>query len=435
MAFNKAARLRFIIVTPVFNSSKYINETITSVFNQNGDFDINYHVQDAGSTDGTLEILREWENKFRTESNLPEGGSKSFTWASEPDLGMYDALNRGFMRILKDMKSWEQSAAIMTWINSDDIFTNQSLKTVSLFLMQNPEILWMTGMGALMNECGSLTETYTQPLSYSQYDLAAGFHDGRKKCFLQQEGTFWVGKLWLKCGGLDPSFRMAGDWDLWRRFAIESSPAKLSCVLGLHRRHSKQLSANMAAYYSEIDCISCNNTNIAHLPKDAITAQYDIARHAWTTLRVPGASFLTFDDSWPYLDFSYENLPEWVANLSGLSFSESWGRWSDQNLAPTVRIVAKKELPLIFNLKLTLRSIVYEKNQFVVIQIGREQYNINPNIEFEDFNIVVKNSSKANSIDIVPNKVVCPKELGWSSDERRLSLGIKMLEISPSVLA
>jgi hypothetical protein len=83
--------------------------------------------------------------------------------------------------------------------------------------------------------------------------LAAGLHDGRALPFIQQEGTFWRGSLWNRVGGIDRSFRLAGDWDLWRRFAAEAGHVAIDAVTGSHRRHPGQLTADMGAYYNEVD--------------------------------------------------------------------------------------------------------------------------------------------------------------------------------------
>lgn len=49
------------IVTPCRNAKTTLNETINSIVSQSGNFYIRYHVQDANSTDGSLEILQNWK--------------------------------------------------------------------------------------------------------------------------------------------------------------------------------------------------------------------------------------------------------------------------------------------------------------------------------------------------------------------------------------
>jgi hypothetical protein len=69
------------VITVVFNGERYLEQTIQSVINQVGS-QIEYIIIDGGSTDGTLEILRKYDGQIDY-------------WVSEPDLGLYDAMNKG----------------------------------------------------------------------------------------------------------------------------------------------------------------------------------------------------------------------------------------------------------------------------------------------------------------------------------------------------
>ncbi len=79
--------MKITIVTVCFRSSAVIRTAIESVLSQKG-ADYDYWVIDGGSDDGTVDILREFEPKF--------GGRMH--WISEPDRGMYDAINKGIQR-------------------------------------------------------------------------------------------------------------------------------------------------------------------------------------------------------------------------------------------------------------------------------------------------------------------------------------------------
>lgn len=69
------------IITVVFNGEKYLEETIKSVINQTYD-NLEYIIIDGGSTDGTLDIIKKYEDKIAY-------------WVSERDGGIYDAMNKG----------------------------------------------------------------------------------------------------------------------------------------------------------------------------------------------------------------------------------------------------------------------------------------------------------------------------------------------------
>jgi len=93
------------IVTPSFNSAKYIEDCIQSVLNQNYP-NIEHIIIDGGSSDGTLEILKKYSH---------------LKWISEPDEGQSDALNKGFKMTNGD---------ILGWCNSDDVYLPQTFKKV-----------------------------------------------------------------------------------------------------------------------------------------------------------------------------------------------------------------------------------------------------------------------------------------------------------------
>ena len=95
------------IITVVYNGEKYLEETIQSAINQTYD-NVEYIIIDGGSTDGTLEIIKKYEDKIDY-------------WVSEKDSGIYDAMNKGI-----DLTSGE-------WIN----FMNAGDSFFDTGIMQN----------------------------------------------------------------------------------------------------------------------------------------------------------------------------------------------------------------------------------------------------------------------------------------------------------
>jgi glycosyltransferase involved in cell wall biosynthesis len=96
------------VVTAVFNGDRYIRETILSVLDQSYE-NIEYIIIDGGSTDGTLDILREYDYAIDY-------------WISEPDFGISDAFNKGINL---------STGKIIGLINADDWYSPDAIKIIA----------------------------------------------------------------------------------------------------------------------------------------------------------------------------------------------------------------------------------------------------------------------------------------------------------------
>jgi hypothetical protein len=233
------------IVTPVRNAVQTIDATIWSIVSQTGNLDIHYHVQDGGSTDGTLEKISSWIDRIEGTSELLPARVR-FTWASEPDHGMYDAINKGFARMAI------HPDAFMSWCNADDALWPGALDAVARLGRDLPSVDWVMGWHAWFDELSRFTAIERSP-RFPQAILAAGLADGIHWPFVQQESTFWRNRLWGKAGGLDSSFRLAGDWDLWTRFARLTPLTHVHRQLGAFYIRPGQQSSDMETYRSEMN--------------------------------------------------------------------------------------------------------------------------------------------------------------------------------------
>ncbi|MFK7759474.1 MAG: glycosyltransferase family 2 protein [Phycisphaerales bacterium] len=222
------------LVTPSFNAGKYVQQTFESVIDQ-GYENLEYIVVDGGSSDHTVQVIKDYEHSLTA-------------WSSEPDNGMYDAINKGF-----DQTTGE----IMGWINSDDILLPGTLKLVAQVFELFPEVEWIsTRTPIAINEHGSIVKLVQHP-AFSTKGFSRGAHmlsaGWPALCHLQQEGTFWRRSLWDRAGGkLDTSYKLAGDFELWCRFARCAQLVSIDVPLGAFRYHPEQASGlNYANYIEE----------------------------------------------------------------------------------------------------------------------------------------------------------------------------------------
>jgi len=230
--------MKFAIVTPCFQSEQFLLKTLQSVIGQAGNFSLHYHVQDAGSTDGTLAFLQSQATQIERGNTPIQCRKLTFSYASEPDQGMYDGINHGFRYLLQRV-----DADVMLWINSDDTLEPGSLANLAKYFSDHPEVNWLIGHTRHMDEnCGITVDI--QPHHYRRKDLATGKHDGITLPYVTQEATAWRRKLWDKCGELNTRLLYAGDFEYWMRAASQGFKLhSVDMAVGNHRKHPGQLSA------------------------------------------------------------------------------------------------------------------------------------------------------------------------------------------------
>lgn len=125
---------QFTIVTPSFQSIKWLPLCVASVADQSG-VTCEHLIQDAGSTDGTPEWI------------LRDGRA---TLCAEPDQGMYDAVNRGLRRA---------RGQLLAYLNCDEQYLSGTLQKVRTFFEHHPEIDVLFGDAVLVDAEG-------HPISY-----------------------------------------------------------------------------------------------------------------------------------------------------------------------------------------------------------------------------------------------------------------------------
>jgi glycosyltransferase involved in cell wall biosynthesis len=223
------------IITPNLTGSSHLETTILSVIDQKYP-NLEYIVIDGGSTDGSLGII-EKHSAFINH------------WESEPDSGLYHAIQKGFEK---------STGEIMGWVNSDDILCLNSLFSIAEIFSVNPAIMWIQGYPTVIDNQNRIV--YQRPPVFSKLNFyLKDYKDGR---FIQQESTFWTRTLWELAGGsISQDYRYAGDFELWIRFFNFSKLFLTSAILGSFRmRNDGQLSVlNYHNYLDECDQIIDRN--------------------------------------------------------------------------------------------------------------------------------------------------------------------------------
>ncbi|KTD45235.1 glycosyltransferase [Legionella quinlivanii] len=208
--------LRISLVTPSYEQGQFIEQTILSVLEQNYP-NLEYVIQDGGSKDETLSILKQYNNKLSD-------------WVSKPDKGQTQAINLGFAKTDGD---------IMAYLNSDDLLLPGTLAYVSHYFQTHPEVDVVYGNRLLIDEKGLEIGRWILP---GHNERVLSWAD-----FVPQETLFWRREIWEKAGGqLDESFRFAMDWDLLIRFKEAGARfAHVPFFMGAFRVHEQQKTSSL----------------------------------------------------------------------------------------------------------------------------------------------------------------------------------------------
>jgi glycosyltransferase involved in cell wall biosynthesis len=187
--------LKVSIITVSFNSAKTIADTIDSVLSQ--DFpEIEYIIVDGCSTDGTVDIIRQNENRISQ-------------WISEKDQGMYDAMNKGIAMATGD---------VIGILNSDDVYMDTRVVSDLMRLMQsqNTEVVFADLI---------LVDSSNQNKVLRYYD-SGRFHPNKFKYgWMPAHPTVFVKReLYQRVGKFSTTYQIAADYEmLIRMLAIEKA--------------------------------------------------------------------------------------------------------------------------------------------------------------------------------------------------------------------
>jgi len=201
--------MKISIITPTFNSVKTISDTIESIVTQTHQ-DIEYIIIDGGSTDGTLAIIEDYIKKFNIQ------------FISEPDQGLYDAMNKG-IRLA--------TGEIVGILNSDDFYKDEKVleKVVACFT-NDPKIDGCYGDLEFVDEQdkSKIVRTWRSG-KYREGKLNNGWIIPHPTFFVKNE-------IYKKFGDFNLSLKIAADYEFLlrmlkiKRINIDYIPEILVCM-------------------------------------------------------------------------------------------------------------------------------------------------------------------------------------------------------------
>ena len=187
------------IITVALNGEKHLEQTIQSVVCQSYR-NIEYIIIDGGSTDGTLDIIKKHEEKIDY-------------WISEPDNGIYDAMNKGIKLA---------QGELVGILNANDYYHQGAVQTIVVEALKHPESHIIHGDLEFLHTNG-IRQIWRSKDNISKYDLF--------RMPINHPTAFVRASCYRDCGYFDVHYRSAADYDLILKFFLE-------CKLIFHYAHS-----------------------------------------------------------------------------------------------------------------------------------------------------------------------------------------------------
>lgn len=195
------------VVVPSYNQGRFLDAALSSIFEQ--EIPVEVFVLDGGSTDNSVDVIKSWAKYLAG-------------WRSSPDNGQAWAINEGIKK---------GTAPYVCWLNSDDFFLPDGLRSLLDVMASSP------GIPAVYGKCWNVSptghKTYPYPTAPFWPALLANY------CFIAQPATLIRRSAWEKAGGLDVDLHMALDYELWWRLYRQGGRLKyVRKFIASNRRHA-----------------------------------------------------------------------------------------------------------------------------------------------------------------------------------------------------
>jgi glycosyltransferase involved in cell wall biosynthesis len=224
------------IITPAYNSEKFIEKTILSVINQ--DFTpYEYIIVDGNSTDKTLDIV----NKYKSHIDC---------LISEPDKGMYDAINKGIMLAKGD---------IIAYLNSDDIYLPNALKKIA-GKYEDKKFDLCFGYTKFIGPDDEAKFTH-KAINFSPYNVLA-----LQRLPFCQQSCFFSRQLYDRLNGFDANLKYVGDTKF---FLSAYKLPNLKTII---------IKSYLAAFRLHDDCLSIAQKEMMQNERELMMKQLAIGR-------------------------------------------------------------------------------------------------------------------------------------------------------------
>ena len=209
------------VVTPSFNQAEYLERTILSVLDQ-GYANLEYIVIDGGSTDGSIEIIRKYEDRLAY-------------WVSEPDQGQTDAINKGLQRATGEWLAWQ---------NSDDVYYPGVFSDIAQTASRHPEVDLIIGNMMIIDA----QDKALRDIRYVTPSYGALRAEGM---VMVNQAAFWRRRVHAEIGWLEESLQFSFDYEWFLRLTERYRGVHVNRIWGGFRLHGATKTSKWTHRFSE----------------------------------------------------------------------------------------------------------------------------------------------------------------------------------------